>query len=54
VARINPVNQVIEALRAAFVAQPSWPETLPALAAVVGMGVFFGALALRGLRRTGQ
>jgi ABC-type multidrug transport system permease subunit len=53
-ARVNPVSQVIEALRAGFVAEPSWAETWPALLAVVGMGVFFGALALRGLRRTGQ
>jgi ABC-2 type transport system permease protein len=54
IARVNPVSHVIEAMRAGFVAEPSWHETWPALLAVVGMGVFFGALALRGLRRTGQ
>jgi ABC-type multidrug transport system permease subunit len=52
IARINPVNQVIEALRAGFVADVTWHETWPALLTVLGMGLFFGALALRGLRRT--
>jgi ABC-2 type transport system permease protein len=54
VARVNPVSQVIEAMRAGFIAEPSWHETWPALLAVLGMAVFFGALSLRSLRRTGQ
>jgi ABC-2 type transport system permease protein len=54
IARVNPVNQVVEALRAGFVADVTWHDTWPALLAVLGMGAGFGALALRGLRRTGQ
>jgi len=52
VARINPVTQVIEAMRAGFVADVTWHETWPALVTVLVMGLFFGALAMRGLRRT--
>jgi ABC-2 type transport system permease protein len=54
VAQVNPVNHVIEGLRAGFVGGVSWHETWPALLAVGGMGLAFGALALRGLRRTGR
>jgi ABC-type multidrug transport system permease subunit len=54
VARVNPVNQVIEALRAGFVAEVTWHETWPGLVTVIGMALFFGALALRGIQRTGQ
>ena len=54
IARVNPVNQVIEGLRAGFIADASWHESWPALLAVAGLGAVFGALALRGLRRTGQ
>jgi ABC-type multidrug transport system permease subunit len=54
IARVNPVNQVIEALRAGFVTQASWHETWPALVTVAVMTAFFGALALRGVQRTGR
>jgi ABC-2 type transport system permease protein len=54
IARVNPVNQVIEALRQGFVADVTWHGTWPGLLAVLGLGLGFGALALRGLRRTGQ
>ena len=54
IARVNPVNQVIEGLRAGFIADASWHEAWPALLAVAGLGLLFGALALRGLRRTGR
>jgi ABC-2 type transport system permease protein len=54
IARVNPVNQVIEGLRAGFVADPTWHETWPALVTVLGMALFFGALALRGVQRTGR
>jgi ABC-type multidrug transport system permease subunit len=54
VAQVNPVNHVIGGLRAGFVGGASWHETWPALLAVGGMGLAFGALALRGLRRTGR
>jgi ABC-2 type transport system permease protein len=54
IARVNPVNHVVEGLRAGFVHGASWHEAWPALLAVAGMGLAFGALALRGLRRTGR
>jgi ABC-2 type transport system permease protein len=53
IATVNPVNQVVEALRAGFVGGVTWHETWPGLLALLGLGVLFGALALRGLRRTG-
>ena len=49
VATINPVNQVIEGLRAPFIAEATWQETWPAVLAVIGLGVRFGA---SGIRRT--
>jgi ABC-type multidrug transport system permease subunit len=54
VAGVNPVTHVVEALRAAFISGVTWHQTWPALVSVAGMGAVFGALALRGLRRTGQ
>ena len=54
VAGVNPVTHVVEGLRSAFIGGASWGETWPALLAVGGLGLVFGALALRGLRRTGQ
>jgi ABC-2 type transport system permease protein len=54
VATYNPVDRIISGLRAGFVADVTWASTWPALLAVAGMGAFFGALALRGLSRTGQ
>jgi len=54
VARVNPVNHVIEGLRAGFVDGVTWHDTWPALLTVVGMALFFGALALRGVQRTGR
>jgi ABC-type multidrug transport system permease subunit len=54
VARVNPVTHVVEGLRSGFIGGVTWHDTWPALLAVAGMGVVFGALAMRGLRRTGQ
>jgi ABC-type multidrug transport system permease subunit len=54
VATYNPVDRIVNGLRAGFVAEVTWSSTWPALLAVAGMGVFFGGLALRGLGRTGQ
>jgi ABC-2 type transport system permease protein len=51
-ASVNPVTHVIEGLRAGFIHGVTWADTWPALLAVAGMGVFFGALALHGLSRT--
>ena len=53
IARVNPVTQVIEGLRAGFIGEVTWSDIWPALLAVAGMGAFFGVLALRGVRRTG-
>ena len=54
IARVNPVNQVIEALRQGFVGDVTWRETWQGMLAVLGLGIVFGALALRGLLRTGR
>ncbi len=54
IARVNPVNQVIEALRQGFVGDVTWRETWQGMLAVLGLGIVFGALALRGLQRTGR
>ena len=53
VARWNPVSNVIEAIRDCFIADVSWAGTWPALAALAGLTVAFGAMALRGMARTG-
>ncbi|MEA2444982.1 MAG: type transport system permease protein [Thermoleophilales bacterium] len=54
VATVNPVTPVVEALRAAFVGGLGWGEVSAGALRVLGMGAVFGALALVGLRRTGQ
>jgi ABC-2 type transport system permease protein len=53
VATINPVTWVIEGMRAGFVGSLGWAQVWPALLAELGLGCFFGSLALRALRRTG-
>jgi len=55
-AHFNPVTQVLELARQATVSgiEPSLAHTLPGLAALAGLGLFFGALALYGLRRMGH
>jgi ABC-2 type transport system permease protein len=52
IARINPVTQVVEAVRQGFVGGVSWADTWPGLLAVSALLALFGALALRGMRRT--
>jgi ABC-2 type transport system permease protein len=54
VATVNPVTPVVEALRAAFVGGLGWSDVAASGLRVLGMGACFGALALIGLRRTGQ
>jgi ABC-2 type transport system permease protein len=54
VAEVNPVTQVIEAARQGFVGGVSWAETWPGIAALFGLLVLLGALALREMRRTAQ
>jgi ABC-type multidrug transport system permease subunit len=51
VATINPVTQVVEAARQGFVGEVTWDETWPGLLALLGLGVLFTGLALRGMRR---
>ena len=52
IATVNPVTQVIEAMRAGFLGTLGVEDVWPALLAVGGMIVFFGAFALRGIART--
>jgi ABC-type multidrug transport system permease subunit len=54
IASVNPVTHIIEALRAGFLGTLGWDDVWPAFLAVGGMGLLFGALALRGLARTGD
>jgi len=54
VAEVNPVTQVIEAARQGFVGGVSWAETWPGIAALLGLLVLLGALALREMRRTAR
>jgi ABC-2 type transport system permease protein len=55
-ADLNPVTHVLELGRQATVSgiEPSLAHTLPGLAALVGLGVFFGGLVMVGLRRMGE
>ena len=56
VAPYNPVTYVLEMARQATVVdiEPSLAHTLPGLAALAGMAVFLGTLAMLGLRRMGR
>jgi ABC-type polysaccharide/polyol phosphate export permease len=53
IARINPLTQVVEAVRQGFLLDGSvtWAETWPGLLAIAGLMAALGALALRGMRR---
>jgi ABC transporter DrrB family efflux protein len=52
VATVNPMTQVIEAVRQGFVGGLSWNETWPGILALAGLLALFSSLALRGMRRT--
>jgi ABC-2 type transport system permease protein len=54
VAQINPVTQIIDAVRQGFVGEVTWSETWPGLLALAGLGVLLVSLALRGLHRAGD
>ena len=56
VAPYNPVTYVLEMARQATVVgiEPSLEHTLPGLAALAGMAIFLGTLAMFGLRRMGN
>ncbi len=55
-ATLNPVTHVLELGRQATVAgiEPSLAHTWPGVVALLGLGTFFGSLALVGLRRMGR
>ena len=53
IARINPLTQVVDAMRQGFLGEPiTWAGTWPGLVALAGMFAVLAALALRGMRRT--
>jgi ABC-2 type transport system permease protein len=52
-AQINPVTRLLEGNRQGFVGDVRWTTTWHAMVALAGVLLFFGALALRSLRRTG-
>jgi ABC-type multidrug transport system permease subunit len=54
VAEINPVTQIIDAVRQGFIGNVTWDDTLPGVAALAGLLGLLFALALRGLHRVGE
>jgi ABC-type multidrug transport system permease subunit len=52
IAEVNPMTQVLDAVRQGFVGSISWSETWPALLALAGLLALLASLALRGMRRT--
>jgi ABC-2 type transport system permease protein len=54
VAHINPLTQVVEAMRQGFLADGTitWADTWPGLVAIAGLIAVLAALALREMRRT--
>ena len=51
IAAVNPITQVLAGVRQGFVGDVTWGDTWPAMLAVAGLLLVFGALAARGLRR---
>jgi len=51
VATVNPVTEVLNAVRQGFVGDVTFAETWPGFVAVAGLLVVLGAFAVRGLRR---
>ena len=51
IATVNPITQVLAGVRQGFVGDVTWGDTWPAMLAVAGLLLVFGALAARGLRR---
>ena len=49
----NPVTRVLAGTRQGFLGAVTWADTWPALLAVAGLLVVFGAFALRGMQRVG-
>jgi ABC transporter DrrB family efflux protein len=52
IAEINPVSDVVEAVRQPFIGSITWAETWPGLLAIAALLTALGALSLRGMRRT--
>jgi len=52
IAEVNPMTQVLDAVRQGFVGSTSWSETWPGLLALAGLLTLLASLALRGMRRT--
>jgi ABC-2 type transport system permease protein len=52
IARINPVSDVVEAVRQPFVGDVTWGETWQGLVAIAALLAVLGGLSLRGMRRT--
>jgi ABC-2 type transport system permease protein len=53
IARLNPLTQVVEAMRQAFLVDGSvtWAETWPGVLAIAGLLALLGTFALRAMRR---
>jgi ABC-2 type transport system permease protein len=55
IARLNPVNKILEGVRQGFVpGTVTWGTTWQALVALTAMGLVLGGLAVRSMRRTGR
>ena len=54
IADVNPVRYILEGVRQAFVTGVTAKLTLEAFAAMIGMLLFFGGFALRGISRVGD
>jgi ABC-type multidrug transport system permease subunit len=52
IAQINPVTQVVEAVRQGFLGSVTWAETWPGLLAILGIGALMAAFSLRQMSRT--
>jgi ABC-2 type transport system permease protein len=51
VAKLNPVTQILDAVRQGFTGDVTWGSTWPGLLALAGLGAVVGTLAMRGLSR---
>ncbi len=51
VAKLNPVTQILEAIRQGFVGEVTWADTWPGLLALAGILAVMVTYAMRGLRR---
>jgi len=51
VAKLNPVTQVVEAVRQGFVGSVTWSDTWPGYVALFALALLLSLLALRGMRR---